>query len=77
MEWPSSASYNVFFHTLEKISKVDGGVEDQKYKWGQETESQNFLDLVLAKPESEIWVKHNKTLITQNPVSNFQIYLKN
>ena len=48
-------------------------------------ESQNFLDPVLAKPESKFkarfkntgtWVKHNKTLTTQNPVLLFQIYPK-
>ena len=40
----------------------------------------------LAKPKSkykaiglkiQIWVKHNRTLITQTPVSVFQIYPKN
>ena len=36
-------------------------------------ESQNFLDPVL---KIQIWVKHNKTLITQNPVLIFQIVPK-
>ena len=43
-------------------------------------ESQNFLDPFLTKPKSwykasfskiQIWVKLNRTLITQNPVSIF------
>ena len=36
-------------------------------------ESQNFLDTVLAKPESK---NTNTTLITQNPVLIFHIYPK-
>ena len=41
----------------------------------------NFLDPVLAKPSIKLVFKNidlgNNTLITQNPVSIFQIYPKN
>ena len=46
--------------------------DDKKIK----AESQNFLDPVLAKPES-YFNFYFLTFITQNQASIFQIYLKN